>query len=377
MARIYQSRNLLDPSLLSIAEQKKQQYIQNNRDYLNKQTEAINTALQGIGQAATDWYGRSSRRNMLEDSFNKSIRDKLEIPEGTSPEEVAKLEKINAWVDKKNDSLTRSWNDPDYVAAREKFIQTGDPSSMNAYKQNVLMQQARAQDAFRKAQEAKQAKALHDEVAMRTARPDYMKVVDKYIDPNTSEGEKEILKEQLNAYKTKYPGIETGIDVEALREAKYADAIDKRTLELAQAQKEKDLLANRMNIENNVIPNINTKGELGPDGKVLTPDEKKLNYKKLITSMYNNGRLTKDDYDALYKQIEGTPTQSELTKKSISNAVAGAAGEQTKKNIQDTQDKNEAQGYVGQKMNSLQFNHLPENVKKHLTRDGQGVVKMR
>lgn len=355
MARIYQSRNLLDPSLLSIAEQKKQQYIQNNRDYLNKQTEAINTALQGIGKAATDAYGRYSRRNLVEDA--EAGYDK--------------------WDKEKQEEYNTMKADPYYQAAVDKFIQTGDPSSMNAYKQNVLMQQARAQDAFRKAEEAKQAKALHDEVAMRTARPDYMKVVDKYIDPNTSEGEKEILKEQLNAYKTKYPGIETGIDVEALREAKYADAIDKRTLELAQAQKEKDLLANRMNIENNVIPNINTKGELGPDGKVLTPDEKKLNYKKLITSMYNNGRLTKDDYDALYKQIEGTQTQSELTKKSVSNAVAGAAGEQTKKNIQDTQDKNEAQVYVGQKMNSLQFNHLPENVKKHLTRDGQGVVKMR
>lgn len=377
MARIYNSRVILDPSLLSIAEQKKQQYIQNNRDYLNKQTEAINAALQGVGQAATDWYNRGSRKSLLNDSENSMLRDKIEIAEGTSPEEVARINKINTWVDKKNSEAQSMMSDPMYQAARQKFIETGDPSAMNSYKQNILMQQMRAQDALRKAEDAKQAKALHDEVAMRTARPEYMKVVDKYIDPNTSEGEKEILKEQLNAYKTKYPGIETGIDVEALREAKDADVIDKRTLELAQAQKEKDLLANRMNIENNVIPNINTKGELGPDGKVLTPDEKKLNYKKLITSMYNNGRLTKGDYDALYKQIEGTQTQSELTKKSISNAVAGVAGEQTKKNIQDTQDKNEAQGYVGQKMNSLQFSHLPENVRKHLTRDGQGVVKMR
>lgn len=325
MARIYNSRALLDPSLLSLAEQKKQQYIQNNRDYLNKQTEAINTAIQGIGKAATDAYGRYSRRNLIEDA--EAGYDK--------------------WDKAKQDEYNTMKADPYYQAAVDKFIQTGDPSSMNSYKQNILMQKAKEAEATKKAEEAKQAKAFHDEVAMRTARPDYMKVVDKYIDPNTSEGEKEILKEQLNAYKTKYPGIETGIDVEALREAKYADAIDKRTLELAQAQKEKNLLANRMNIETNVIPNINTKGELGPDGKVLTPDEKKVNYKKLITSMYNNGTLTKDDYEALYKQIEGTQTQSELTNKSVSNAVAGAAGEQTTEAIKIAKAKKDYGYLVG------------------------------
>lgn len=376
MARIYQSRNLLDPSLLSIAEQKKQQYIQNNRDYLNKQTEAINTALKGVGQAATDWYGRSSRRNMLEDSFNNSLRDKLEIPEGTSPEEVARMEKINAWVDKKNDSLTRSWNDPDYIAAREKFIQTGDPSSMNAYKQNVLMQQARAQDAFRKAEEAKKAAAWHENVQFGTDQANVAKLTSQMYEAldKGNLASAEAIQQQIKSYEDKWApkNRNFGNTAEAMLKARQEEIQTKadeemgaKNLKTLQEADEADRKYRAELFINEKIPKLFGKET---DKNAVYAD---------IQGAVESGLLKPEEATKLMQEVRNAESGEVAKKKARANAVAGAAGEQTKKNIQDTQDKNEAQGYVGQKMNSLQFMQLPENVRKHLTRNGQGIISMK
>ena len=374
MARIYNSRVILDPSLLSIAEQKKQQYIQNNRDYLNKQTEAINAALQGVGQAATDWYGRSSRRNMLEDSYNKSLRDKLEIPEGTSPEEVAKMEKINAWVDKKNDLLTRSWNDPDYVAAREKFIQTGDPSSMNAYKQNVLMQQMRAQDALRKAEDAKKAAAWHENVQFGTDQANVAKLTSQMYEAldKGNLAAAEAIQQQIKSYEDKWApkNRNYGNTAEAMLKARQEEIQTKadeemgaKNLKTLQEADEADRKYRAELFINEKIPKLFAKES---DKNAVYAD---------IQDAVKSGLLKPEEATKLMQEVRNVETKEVAKKKAKTNAEASASGKATTEAIDTAKLKSNAQKYNGQKMNVLQFNKIPEDERKFLTIDGMGNVK--
>ena len=120
----------------------------------------------------------------------------------------------------------------------------------------------------------------------------------------------------------------------AVLEARKADEADKKTAELADKAKLKYSFDNRMNIENNVLPNAKTL-------------EDKTNYKKVIKSMYDNGKLTKEDFDALYNKIESTVTQGEQIKKANEAATASASGSATTEAINTAKAQRDYGNLVG------------------------------
>jgi len=326
MARIYQSRNLLDPSLLSIAEQKKQQYIQNNRDYLNKQTEAINTALKGVGQAATDAYGRYSRRNLVEDA--ESGYDK--------------------WDKAKQDEYNNMKADPYYQAAVDKFIQTGDPSSMNAYKQNVLMQQARAQEATKKAEDAAKAAEWHENVQFGNDQANVAKLTSQMYEAldKGNLAAAEAIQQQIKSYEDKWApkNRNFGNTAEAMLKARQEEIQTKadeemgaKNLKTLQEADEADRKYRAELFINEKIPKLFGKET---DKNAVYAD---------IQGAVESGLLKPEEATKLMQEVRNAESGEVAKKKARANAEAAFSSNKTTENLKTSNAKKDYGYLVGSK----------------------------
>ena len=97
--------------------------------------------------------------------------------------------------------------------------------------------------------------------------------------------------------------------------------------------------------------------------------------KKMIRSKIDKSPFTAAEKAEMYKEVDGLESQQTKVKKAVEGAVAGNAGKVTTEKLTDEQAKTKAKGYVGKKMNALEFNKLPEEVKKHLKRNAQNIVE--
>lgn len=107
--------------------------------------------------------------------------------------------------------------------------------------------------------------------------------------------------------------------------------------------------------------------------KTLKTDKDKAQY---ITAI-RDSNFKPADKAALYDQINGIETGQTQTKKAVQGAVASHAGKKTTENLTSADAKTEANKYVGQKLNSMQFNKLPEEVRKHLKREADNTISLR
>ena len=296
MARIYQTRTLLDPSHLQILNQRQAQKYNEDAQRRAQVLNAFNNMTSQLGQAATGAYDRYKTQQGI-DSRKQLLGDY-----------------------EQND-------DPMYRAAADEFVRSGNPNSMISYQMQRDAAAARQADLQQRKADAARATELHNRVLYQDLNGQYGSLLNQYYDAPT-EAERMVIGDKLKTLEAKANEIGYNLGNEAQRnavlEARQADAADKRTAELAEEAQKKYSFDHRMNIENNVLPNA----------KSL---EDKTNYKKMIKSMYDNGKLTKEDFDALYNKIESTTTQKEQIKKANEGAVASASGEQVKKNIQQNQ----------------------------------------
>lgn len=107
--------------------------------------------------------------------------------------------------------------------------------------------------------------------------------------------------------------------------------------------------------------------------KTLKTDKDKAKYIEAIRS----SNFKPEDKASLYDQINGIETGQTQTKKAVQGAVASHAGKKTTENLTAADAKAEANKYVGQKMNSMQFNKLPEEVRKHLKREADNTISLK
>lgn len=298
MARIYQTRTLLDPSLIGVLNQRQAQRYNEDAQRRKQVLDAFNNMTSQLGQAGTDAYNRYKTQEGID--TRKQLLGDYEQNQ-----------------------------DPMYRAAADKFIQSGDPSSMISYQMQKDAAAARQADLQQRQADAAAAKELHNRVLYQDLNGQYGNLLNQYYDAPT-EAERMVIGDKLKTLEAKANEIGYNLGNEtqrnAILEARQADAADKHTAELAEEAQKKYSFDHRMNIENNVLPNA----------KSL---EDKTNYKKMIKSLYDNGKLTKEDFDALYNKIESTTTQKEQIKKANEGAVASASGEQTKQNIQNKQQE--------------------------------------
>lgn len=316
MAKIYNSRVLLDPNLLMNLDRVNQQRYANEVARRQSVLDQLNKVFPAIGQTFDSWLEKKERENTVGNSENM--------------------------------------NDPMYRAAREEYIRTGSAQPMSSYLlQKEAAEQRKANEAQKKI-EAAAAKNLHDRVAvnelmkqrnnLQTAMYDamdkgnttiaesyrqQMNGIDNIIKNNYSSFADTVGDSADTIYDARQRELaERAAKKEAEELEKQAAEADAKTLELANKAKEQYSFNTRMNVENNVLPNAKNIDD-------------KTNYKKMVKQLYDNGKLTEDDAKLLLNKIDSIETIGEKTKKATEGATANKAGEKVGKDIDEATRKKE------------------------------------
>lgn len=357
MARVYTSRIMLDPSVLQNMNNIAQQRYQN--------------------EAARKQAMSSSLRNLLY-SAGKNIDEGIKSYQRAK--EVA--------------GETEYDNDPTYRAAKEEYIRTGSTSPLSQYVLQRETIKAREAEAAKRAEKEAEDKAWHDAVRLAEARPEYSKVLQNMytaIDAGDY-ATADVYKNQLKAFETKFGADAFGNSAEEMAEArkKTAEAaaakkaleernermmIASENLEKKEAEeKAAEQAKNALWLETQSIPTIEEK-EIDEETKKPIPTAvKKQEAKEQVLRMLETNAISVDDANRLTKLIDSIETVEEAKKKAKKQAVATKTGEATGKAIDESTNKAEAAKYIGQKMNSLNYEDIPDNIRKYLKMDSKGIV---
>ena len=259
MARIYNSRQLLDPSMIQYVGNRADQNVAFENALRDRNTENIRNLLLQAGKTAKDYRQQNARENEV------SVWD---IP-----------------------------NDPIAKAAREEYIRTGNTSPLLQY------QMAKRSEEQRKLDEANRKKSQdwHDKLSFMNN----LKAYQDATDPRSREILKQTIKHDLEVH----PEWGSPEQIDAMEQAN----IEKQEMDLnkkltaeedAKWQKEQDAksYAKRIELETNMLPNAKNAID-------------KSNYMKVVEQLYANGKINDADRKALEDEIRGTQTYGERSKK--------------------------------------------------------------
>lgn len=336
MARLYNSgRTLLDPSLLQMA---------NN---------AVNERLR-----------RDAERRA---PVVSSIRDLLKSGAGT----------ISDWrAEKTRENEVSQWDigeDPVAKAAREEYIRTGNSGPLMNYRMQKMAADQRAADAAQRKIDEEKERKWRQAVRIGQARPEYSKIL-KDMYKSVDEGDletAEIYKKQLEALETEFGSDAFGDTAQSMLDtrAKQKQLADQKAAEEARLERmsnnmEKEFADKSYNqriwFETNVIPGLKNVQD-------------KAQAKEQVERIASN--LTDEDRKALHAKIDSTETLGEKKKKSVEGELANKAAAATGEAIDTTKNKNSAKSYDGKTLVGADWKNIPDDVKKFLSRDANGVVK--
>lgn len=351
MARIYQSRALIDPSLYQLSGQLMNERIRQEHERRKMLSDAITAAGEGIGQ-----------------TINSGIE------EYKAKQEEAKRKEYLDQVMADNEEFAKYQNNPFFKAGVNEFIRTGASSPLMSFLSSE-----------RAAQEHSDTKKWHDAVRAEQARERYAKNLELYDNAGTESQKQQYL--LANQALEKEFGNIFGQQMSDHAIAKEKDDIDARRLayELAEDKKEAEAKARRSDdtkywIQQNVMP----VGTVKPEGYKSKKDGKWKQTKsaeevrgEIAKFIQRNPDLDDDDKKELLDKLYGNKTQTELNQGAVDEAKAGHTGKKTGQELEDADNKKKAGAYVGQKLNSLQWNKVPEEQRAFLTRDASGKVSWR
>lgn len=313
MAKVYNSRSLIDPNMYSVMNQQIQNRVANQLNRDKMLGESVRHMLTGIGETTDDYIGRYQREKELQNA--EANKDSLPYIE-----------------------------DPIYRAAREEYIRTGSSQPISSY----MLQKEAAKARALEAKKATSSQQWHNSLEEGAARDKFNTLTEQALDAQKAGNlvRANNLANQANRLRDTWSvrGVDIGDDVQSILEAaaqeeadrlakkeaedleKQAVETDAKTLELANKAKEQYSFNTRMNVENNVLPNAKNIGD-------------KTNYKKMVKQLYDNGKLTEDDTKLLLNKIDFIETIGEKTKKSVEGTIASKEGEKTGKKIDEKTEK--------------------------------------
>jgi hypothetical protein len=332
MARIYTSRQLLDPRMIQMANQATENRIA--QEAARRQN--ILNAWQNVGTTAGSSLDKYIAAKRAEEEQNKRYNELL-------------------WNSSEDDR-----RDPAYLAAINEYARTGSASPLS----NLILQrqaaEARKQSAADAIAERKSKEDAYRRAEINAAQETYAKLQKDMLDALDAgkTQDAEIKRKALEALEKKYAD-ENGV-------SPFGDTADS----IKRAREEEIL--NRKNAEekenNRLLGVANFLAGLPTTYK--NDDDKK----PIIEAINKNETLNaKEKADAINK-ILGIESGKTATKKAVQSAVAGKAGEKAGKAIEESDNKNKAKSFAGKKMNILQWNKIPEEVRQHLKIDGNGNV---
>lgn len=349
MAKVYNSRSLIDPNMYSVMNQQIQNRVTNQLNRDKMLGDSVRHMLTGIGSTVDEAYTNWKNKK----------------------EEQARYDQIMG------QSTIAQQSDPNYIAAVKDYAKTGNAQPITSYMLGKEAAEARKLEAQKREDAAAAEKARNDAIRLENDRTDYLKAQKSMMD-SMAAGDyttAEIYKSQMNAIEKRYePGTfgSSSDDLynarkKAIEEAaakKEIEERDERMMRESEALEKKEAeekaansYSNRIFIETEVIPNLKNV-------------QNKAEAKAQIERLYNDGQLSMEDRKALHAKIDGTETVGEGKQKVHKQKAEEATG----KAIDEANNKTEAMKYVGKKMNSLEWNKIPTEQKKYLNRDAQGVV---
>ena len=211
MAKIYASRNLLDPNLLSLARQAMNDRITQDRDSRRRMVDAITGAVGKTGELFDDWAKR-------------------QYEEDLGRQRYAYLKRVTP---------SEYMTDPMYKAAMHEFARTGSSAPLSTY---MLGKETREANRIAKAEQEAEKKAREErdfQLAVAGAQETYAKrqqAMLKAIDEGRQQ-DAEIERNALKALEAKYSrdGVSPfGDTAEAITEARLAERKAKEEAEAAE-----------------------------------------------------------------------------------------------------------------------------------------------
>lgn len=345
MARVYTTRQLLDPNMISILNKQAANKLQFETEQNKAKYDAIRKALGTAGSVGQNIYEQSKRASEMEDEWS------------ISPEVL---------------------NDPVYKAAREEYIRTGSSGPLQQYILQKQTADARKEESKLRSEQAAKDKAWHDAVRLAQARPEYSKVQKAMFDAIDA-GDYEtadIMKKQLQAYETEFGSEAFGGSAESMAEARKKSA--KAATQKAAREKadQEELEMGERNLK--AIQEVNENERLHKvalfKNTLPTTFKTEAEKQKVYDLIEKNEDMTLVEKTKLLDEIRSVESGATAKKKSIQSATATKAGEATGKSIDEATNKNKAATYIGQKMNSLNFEDIPDEVRAYLKMDSKGIV---
>jgi len=318
------------------------------------------------------------RERRRRDELNKYLNQGVKAftgGTGRAIDEGLKISKENTEREARN-SYVRNMlegNDPVSRAAAEEYIRTGNANPI--LQRQMQLETMKAREAEKQARDIENArKQEYNRIIEQTQlKPSYMEAVKRMndaIDAGNFE-DAEIFRSQAKAISTK-AGTDWGTNLDQVSEARTKTkklAMEKQAAEerLArqQANIDREYEEKSYNVKNWIYENII------PVGKI----EKKEDQIE-IANFIRNPRLNLTDADRkeLLDRVYRDETQQESLKKAGQEEVVKKTGEKVGKAIDEVENRAQAMKYVGKKINKLQWDVIPDEQKKYLSRDAQGNV---
>ena len=330
MARIYTSRQLLDPSLISMANQAMQNRLAQDSARRKNVIDAWSNVGEVAGSSFDDWRARQAREDKLNagiEALRPKLVQKLKYENNPMFRMVMKdnprFAGDNAYFSnqKEVDEFNKQITDPAFIAAADEFIRTGTSSPLG----NLVLQ--------RQAAEARN-QAAADALAERKAKENALRIAETNAAQETYAKLQKDMLDALDAGKTQDAAIKQKA-LEAL-EKKYINAdgtspFGDTAAIIKQAREEE--IRNRKEAEEKENDRLLKVANFiaGLPTTYKTDDDKK----PIIESINKSETLNaKEKADAINKVL-GIESGKTATKKAVQSAVAGKAGEKAGKAIDD------------------------------------------
>lgn len=338
MARIYTSRQLLDPRMIQMANQATENRIA--QDAARRQN--VLNAWQNVGTSAGSALDKYMAAKKAEEEQNKRYNELL-------------------WNSSEDDR-----RDPAYLAAINEYARTGSASPLS----NLILQRQAAEARREAAAQAKAEKdatdKMHKAVRLEQARGQYAKNLQGY-NAAQSNAEKQQFLLANKALEKEFGSEHFGQTMDDYAEAKAKDEVEARQLayELEQDKKEQKAIEDKSyDVKNWIRENIIPLGAI----------KRKEDQIEIADFIRDSRGLTEADRKELLDEVLKNKTQAEAVRTAQQGAAATHAGKKTTEKLEEADNRNKAKSYAGKKMNVLEWKKIPEEVRQYLKIDANGNV---
>lgn len=331
MARIYTSRQLLDPRMIQMANQATENRIA--QEAARRQN--VLNAWQNVGTSAGSAFDKYMAAKKAEEEQNKRYNELL-------------------WNSSEADR-----KDPAYLAAINEYSRTGSASPLS----NLILQRQAAEARKQAADQAKidknAADQMHKAVRLEQARGQYAKNLQGY-NAAQSNAEKQQFLLANKALEKEFGSDAFGQTMDDYAEAKRLDDISANLKEEEENRRDNESYYVKNWIRENIIP--------------LGSIKRKEDQIEIADFIRDSKGLTEADRKELLDEVLKNKTQAEAVRTAQQGAAATHAGKKTTEKLEEADNRNKAKRYVGKKLNALELKKIPEEVKQYLNIDANGNI---